>query len=786
MAPARLFGVPAHDVRDFEFASKYHLPIRRVVAADADGADDPVVEAETGHGVAVNSRFLDGMTSDAASAEVIKRAEAAGWGKGKTQYRLRDWGVSRQRYWGTPIPIIHCETCGPVGGAARPIAGGAARGRQLRRSRQPARPPSDAGARSTARNAAARRGARPTRSTPSSIPAGISSASPASPRTSRSTAPRPRHGFRSAQYIGGVEHAILHLLYARFWTRALERIGQLAINEPFKGLFTQGMVTHETYQSARRALAGARRGRGRRGRRDGRARDRRAGEPRPRRENVQVEEEHHRPRADPRPLRRRRGALVHAVAIRRPSATSNGRSAGSRARRASSSACGGWRMAPAGQRGRGSRRCDSKLHRAIAAVGEAIEGLQFNKAVAALYELTNAIEKAAPSASRDEAIRTLLLLAAPMAPHLAEEAWAARGEAGHDRRRRLAGARPGAAGRRRSDHRGPGQRQAARHADRRRAASPRTQPRRWRSASPKVQAQLGGDAAAQGDCGSRPAGQYRRMMRVAAPRPARSPRSPAAGLRPMYAGGVARAGRAARCARSRSQPIPGQRRLAGAQRPGRPARRRSSGDAPPTGSRSSSTTISPASAFAATAPTTRERRTLRARYRLVELSTGAVVLDATAGSDAGIDVVSSQYATVAAEQTALERLSEVVADQIVGAARPLRRAQPPDRAVKARQGEPSARALDRPDPAIRFYLFHGPDEAGSRALAMRLLQGLGKPRSSSILGSAVKADPAMPRRRGRRDGAVRRRARDLDRAGRRGDRRRRRRPCSTRRRSRAR
>jgi leucyl-tRNA synthetase len=109
-----LFGVPAHDARDFEFAKKYHLPIRRVVAENMESASETVVEPEPGQGITVNSHFLDGMPSRQASAEVIKRAEAAGWGKGKTQYRLRDWGVSRQRYWGTPIPVIHCQACGPV------------------------------------------------------------------------------------------------------------------------------------------------------------------------------------------------------------------------------------------------------------------------------------------------------------------------------------------------------------------------------------------------------------------------------------------------------------------------------------------------------------------------------------------------------------------------------------------------------------------------------------------------------------------------------------------------
>jgi leucyl-tRNA synthetase len=110
-----LFGVPGHDERDFEFARQYHLPIKRVVAANPDLASEPIgEEPESARGIAVNSRFLDGLTSKAAATEVIRRAEGAGWGRGTVQYRLRDWGVSRQRYWGTPIPIIHCASCGAV------------------------------------------------------------------------------------------------------------------------------------------------------------------------------------------------------------------------------------------------------------------------------------------------------------------------------------------------------------------------------------------------------------------------------------------------------------------------------------------------------------------------------------------------------------------------------------------------------------------------------------------------------------------------------------------------
>jgi leucyl-tRNA synthetase len=230
------------------------------------------------------------------------------------------------------------------------------------------------------------------------------------------------------QYIGGVEHAILHLLYARFWTRALERIGRLSIKEPFKGLFTQGMVTHETYKSLDNrwlspdeievGLDGAMVERSSGG-----------GVTRGRVEKMSKSKKN---TIDPEPILDRYGAdavrwfMLSDSPPERDLEWSIGGIEG-----AARFVQRVWRLAvaPAGAAG-ADQALDKKVARATAAVGEAIEGLQFNKAIAALYELTNAIEKAGPSASRDSAIRTLLLLAAPAAPHLAEQAWSARGETG--------------------------------------------------------------------------------------------------------------------------------------------------------------------------------------------------------------------------------------------------------------------------------------------------------------------------------------------------------------------
>ncbi|QIK78692.1 leucine--tRNA ligase [Sphingomonas piscis] len=422
-----LFGVPAHDQRDFEFATRYHLPIHRVVASSIGEAGKPVEgEAETLSGVAVNSRFLDGMPTDQAKGEVIRRAEAGGWGEGKTQYRLRDWGVSRQRYWGTPIPIIHCDACGPV-----PVP----------KDQLPVTLPEDVSfdipgnpldRHPTWRNvdcpkcgSAARRETDTLDTFVDSSWYFIRFASQPSDR------PFDRAEAESwlpvAQYIGGVEHAILHLLYARFWTRALAHIGQIGVAEPFKGLFTQGMVTHETYKSLDgRWLAPTEIEV-----RDGGRLVEAATESEVERGRIEKMSKSKRNTIDPEPIVDRYGAdavrwfmLSDSPPERDLEWSESGIDGAARfVQRV-------WRLVGSTGGDGEDSAVRKKLHRTIAAVGEAVDGLQFNKAVAQLYELVGTLEKAQPSSDRSEAIRALVQLIAPMAPHLAEECWSMLGGEG--------------------------------------------------------------------------------------------------------------------------------------------------------------------------------------------------------------------------------------------------------------------------------------------------------------------------------------------------------------------
>ena len=416
-----IFGVPGHDQRDFEFATRYDLPIKRVVAASPELASEPIgEEAENAYGVAVNSQFLDGLTTEQAQAEVIRRAESAGWGKGTVQYRLRDWGVSRQRYWGTPIPMIHCPTCGavPVPRDQLPVV--------LPEDIEFDKPGNPLDRHPTWRHVDCPScGGKATRET-DTLDTFVDSSwyfirfasQPADKPFDRAEAEK---WLPVAQYIGGVEHAILHLLYARFWTRALQRMGKIGIAEPFKGLFTQGMVTHETYRAGDGSWLSPNEVR-----KDG---DDwvhiESGEPvSPGRTEKMSKSK--RNTVDPEPILAKYGADAvrwFMLSDSPPERDLEWSEAGIEG--ASRFVQRVWRLATGNTAAEGEDEAlKRKLHRTIAAVGEAIEGLQFNKAVAQLYELTTAIEKAGPSATRGEAVRTLILLAAPAAPHLAEECWA--------------------------------------------------------------------------------------------------------------------------------------------------------------------------------------------------------------------------------------------------------------------------------------------------------------------------------------------------------------------------
>ncbi len=414
-----VFGVPAHDQRDFEFASKYNLPINRVVSATGD-ADEPVGDAAyNGDGSIVNSRFFDGMTIDEAKSAVIDRATREGWGEATTTWRLRDWGVSRQRYWGTPIPIIHCETCGavPVPKDQLPIIlpediDFAAPGNPLDRH------PSWSQADCPKCGEAARRETDTLDTFVDSSWYFIRFAS--QPKDKPFDRAEAESWLPVGQYIGGVEHAILHLLYARFWTRALQSIGMIDVAEPFQSLFTQGMVTHQTWQAGdgswlspdevkkdgadwmrisdgTPALAG----------------------------RIEKMSKSKKNVVDPDAIVDQYGADAvrwFMLSDSPPERDLLWSEAGIE---------GAWRFVQRVWRLVGSadntqgedKRLLRKTHQTIAGVAEDIEALSFNKAVAKIYELTNAIEKAKPSATRAEAIRTLVLLVAPMAPHLAEEAW---------------------------------------------------------------------------------------------------------------------------------------------------------------------------------------------------------------------------------------------------------------------------------------------------------------------------------------------------------------------------
>ncbi len=245
-----VYGCPAHDQRDLDFARKYGLDVIPVVVPEgADAATFSIGdEAYTGDGVHANSDFIDGLGIDEAKQAVADRLEGAGAGKREINYRLRDWGVSRQRYWGCPIPVIHCEDCGivPVPAADLPV--------RLPEDIEFDLPGNPLDRHPTWKHVDCPNCRKAARRETDTLDTFVES----SWYFARFCSPRADQPVDRAaadywlpvdQYIGGIEHAILHLLYARYFTRAMRRCGYLAVDEPFAGLFTQGMVCHETYRA---------------------------------------------------------------------------------------------------------------------------------------------------------------------------------------------------------------------------------------------------------------------------------------------------------------------------------------------------------------------------------------------------------------------------------------------------------------------------------------------------------------------------------------------------------
>jgi leucyl-tRNA synthetase len=448
-----IFGCPAHDQRDLEFARAYGLPVVPVVLPpDTDAKSFAIAdEAYTGDGTLINSAFLDGLSVDAAKEKIAehltrKSVKGAPQGERRTEFRLRDWGISRQRYWGCPIPMIHCETCGivPVLEQDLPV-------------KLPEEVTFDGTGNPLDRHPTWKHvtcpqcGSRATRETDTMDTFVDSSWYFARFCSPHATAPTDSNAvgywLPVDQYIGGVEHAILHLLYARFFTRAMHKTGHSPIDEPFKGLFTQGMVTHETYKDAQGKWVTPKEV----SLRDGKRVHAATGEPisvgpiesmSKSKKNV----------VDPDDIIGAYGAdtarwfmLSDTPPERDIEWTAGGVEGAYRflqrvwrlVNEAAEMGRGGSTPAEMGSEALKLRRA---THKSIAAVTAAIDKLRFNVAIAHIYELANALSAGPNAAGAEpspdmrfalrEAAEMLARIAAPMVPHLAEECWLALGNQG--------------------------------------------------------------------------------------------------------------------------------------------------------------------------------------------------------------------------------------------------------------------------------------------------------------------------------------------------------------------
>jgi leucyl-tRNA synthetase len=437
-----IFGSPAGDQRDIEFAEKYGLPFKPVVLPPGADPETYTVsgEAYAGEGTIYNSGFLNGLTTKDAISAAIKELVKRGAGEATTQYRLRDWGVSRQRYWGCPIPVIKCASCGtvPVPDDQLPV--------MLPDNADFSEPGNPLARHPTWKHVACPKctgkAERETDTMDTFVDSSWYFARFCDPK-----AKVPINKEEAAywlpvdQYIGGVEHAVLHLLYSRFFTRALRDCGylDLASGEPFAGLFTQGMVTHETYRSE----AGSWLLPEEIEKRDGALIEISTGAP-VTTGGVEKMSKSKKNVVDPLQIISDYGADVarwFVLSDSPPERDFEWSDAGVRGAWGSIQKL--WALVeacPAADDGPASEGEALDLrrlaHRTVRDVTQGIEKFHFNVGIARMNELGNALRKAEQSSvpgmatARREALRLFAQIAAPFAPHLAEECWALLGGKG--------------------------------------------------------------------------------------------------------------------------------------------------------------------------------------------------------------------------------------------------------------------------------------------------------------------------------------------------------------------
>lgn len=430
-----IFACPAHDQRDLDFARKYDLPVRPVVLPPETDATAFKVGAEAyvGPGTIFNSDFLNGLSIEDAKSEAIKQIESMGRGHGTVNYRLRDWGVSRQRYWGCPIPIIHCSACGavPVPEGELPVV--------LPKDVSFAKPGNPLFHHPSWKHVACpqcgMKGERETDTLDTFVDSSWYYARFASPENREER----DYWLPVDQYVGGVEHAVLHLLYSRFIARALRDVGELDLpsGEPFSGLFTQGMVTHETYKGP-----------------DGKWVEpseiekrgdafviSRTGEP----VTVGPIEKMSKSKknvVDPDEIIASFGAdtarwfvLSDSPPERDVEWTQSGAEGAARFVQRVWTIFDGLRAAGATEKSDSVTPLVKYSHRTAAAIDKAILEFRFNAAIAACHDWVNTLKKAESdteesTGTRKQSARMLAVCLTPFMPHLAEECWATLGEEG--------------------------------------------------------------------------------------------------------------------------------------------------------------------------------------------------------------------------------------------------------------------------------------------------------------------------------------------------------------------